>query len=105
MYYFFSHSRYKTAFVGVSRARHAHPRQIAPLEMYLCSSRSKVDQENRSRTNYVLSLCLSLSLWACHWFVCSRVGLLLCLTNRIRIRDVGPKNVTQLRSDTPIQDR
>ena len=103
MYYFFSHSRYKTAFVGVLRARHAHPRQIAPLEMYLCSSLSKVDQENRSSTNYVLSL--SLSLWACHWFVCSRVGSLLCLTNRIRIRDVSQKNVTQLRSDTPIQDR
>ena len=29
MYYFFSHSRYKTAFVGVSRARHALTRQIA----------------------------------------------------------------------------
>ena len=63
MYYFFSHSRYKTAFVGVSRARHAHPRQIAPLEMYLCSSRSKANQENRSSTNKVVSLSLGFWVW------------------------------------------
>ena len=48
-------------FVGLLRARHAHPRQIAPLEMYLRSSRSKANQQNRSSTNRVESLSLSLN--------------------------------------------
>ena len=67
MYYFFSHSRYKTAFVGVLRASHAHSRQIAPLEMYLClrslASFSSLLNEDTSFLSNILLLTLELTIF------------------------------------------
>ena len=103
MYYFFSHSRYKTAFVGVSRARHAHPRQIAPLEMYLCSSRSKANQENRSSTNKVVSLSLSLCL-GLNLSLCLSLRLSLCLSMSLSV-SLKLSLWACRKSDTPMQER